>query len=45
MYLEVEWKDDADAQQGDDADQGQQIFLEPGCKMVPFQFQNAQNIV
>ena len=36
MSLEVEWKDDADAQQGGDADQDQQIFLEPGCKRIQF---------
>ena len=29
-YLEVEWKNDADAEQGDNADEDEQIFLEPG---------------
>ena len=30
-YLEVEWKNDADAEQGDNADEDEQIFLEPGA--------------
>ena len=32
--MEVEWKNDADAEQGDNTDKDEQILLEPGRQII-----------